>query len=164
MELLLLTAVIVISLVLVVFGLPGLWIMIASAVCYRILLPDHPISWFTIVAITILAIIAEVFEFTLTGKYARKYGGSRRAGWGAIIGGFIGMMVGIPIPVIGSVIGAFAGSFAGAFIAEISGGKSNTAGATRVATGALVGRVVATAMKVGIGCAIAAWILVAAWR
>ncbi|MBA2688139.1 MAG: DUF456 domain-containing protein [Gemmatimonadaceae bacterium] len=164
MEMLLLTAVIVISLVLVVFGLPGLWVMIASAVCYRILLPDHPISWFTIVAITILAIVAEVFEFTLTGKYARKYGGSRRAGWGAIIGGFIGMMVGIPVPIIGSVIGAFAGSFVGAFIAEISGGQSNTAGATRVATGALIGRVVATAMKVGIGCAIAAWILVAAWR
>lgn len=164
MELLLLSAVIVISLVLVVFGLPGLWVMIASAVGYRILLPDNPISWFTIAAITVLAIVAEVFEFTLTGTYARKYGGSRRAGWGAIIGGVIGMMVGIPVPVIGSVIGAFAGSFVGAFIAEISGGQSSTAGATRVATGALVGRVVATAMKVGIGCAIAAWILVAAWR
>lgn len=164
MELLLLSAVIVMSLVLIVFGLPGLWLMIASAVCYRILLPDNPISWFTIVSITVLAIVAEVFEFTLTGKYARKYGGSRRAGWGAIIGGLIGMMVGIPIPIIGSVIGAFAGSFAGAFIAEMSGGRSSTAGATRVATGALVGRVVATAMKVGIGCAIAAWILVAAWR
>lgn len=164
MELLLLTAVIVVSLVLVVLGLPGLWVMIASAVAYRILLPDNPISWFTIIAVTSLAIVAEVFEFTLTGKYARRYGGSRRAGWGAIIGGFIGMMVGIPIPIIGSVIGAFAGSFVGAFIAEISGGQSNTAGATRVAKGALVGRVVATAMKVGIGCAIAAWIFVAAWR
>ncbi|MBA3657811.1 MAG: DUF456 domain-containing protein [Gemmatimonadaceae bacterium] len=164
MELILLTAVIVLSLILIVFGLPGLWVMIASAVCYRILLPEHPISWFTIVAITVLALCAEVFEFTLTGKYARKYGGSRRAGWGAIIGGFIGMMVGIPVPIIGSVIGAFAGSFVGAFIAEISGGQSGARGATRVATGALVGRVVATALKVGIGCAIAAWILVAAWR
>ncbi len=164
MELLLLTAVIILSMILIVFGLPGLWVMIASAVCYRILVESHPISWFTIAAITILAICAEVFEFTLTGKYARKYGGSRRAGWGAIIGGFIGMMVGIPVPIIGSVIGAFAGSFVGAFIAEISGGKSGAAGATRVATGALVGRVVATALKVGIGCAIAAWILVAAWQ
>lgn len=164
MELLLLSAVILLSMILIVFGLPGLWVMIASAVCYRILVPGQPIGWWTITAITILAICAELLEFTLTGKYARKYGGSRRAGWGAIIGGFIGMMVGIPIPVIGSVIGAFAGSFIGAFIAELSGGKSNTAGATRVATGALVGRVVATALKVGIGCAIAAWILVAAWR
>lgn len=164
MELLLLSAVILISLVMIVFGLPGLWVMIAAAVCYRLLLPDNPISWFTIIAITGLAVVAEVFEFTLTGKYARKYGGSRRAGWGAIIGGFIGMMVGIPIPIIGSVIGAFAGSFVGAFIAEMSGGQSSTAGATRVATGALVGRAVATAMKVGIGCAIAAWIFVAAWR
>lgn len=164
MELLILSAVIVLSMVLVVLGMPGLWVMIASAVCYKILVPDHTIGWFTIAAITFLAVCAEVFEYTLTGKYARKYGGSRRAGWGAIIGGFIGMMVGIPVPVIGSVIGAFAGSFVGAFIAEMSGGQSTTAGATRVATGALVGRVVATALKVGIGCAIAAWILVAAWR
>lgn len=164
MELILLSAVIVLSMILIVFGLPGLWVMIASAVCYRILVPGQPISWFTIVAITILAVCAEVFEYTLTGKYARKYGGSRRAGWGAIIGGFIGMMVGIPVPIIGSVVGAFAGSFIGAFIAELSGGTSSAAGATKVATGALVGRVVATALKVGIGCAIAAWILVAAWR
>jgi uncharacterized protein len=164
MEILLLAAVIVLSLVMIVFGLPGLWVMIASAVCYRILLPDQPISWFSIAGITVLAIVAEVFEFTLTGRYARKYGGSRRAGWGAIIGGFVGMMVGIPVPIIGSVIGAFAGSFVGAFIAELSGGQSNTAGATKVETGALVGRVVATALKVGIGCAIAAWILVAAWQ
>lgn len=164
MELLLLTAVIVLSLLMVVFGLPGLWVMIAAAVCYRILVPGQPISWFTIAAITVLAVCAEVFEYTLTGRYARKYGGSRRASWGAIIGGFIGMMVGIPIPIIGSVIGAFVGSFVGAFIAELSGGQSGTAGATRVATGALVGRVVATALKVGIGCAIAAWIIVAAWQ
>lgn len=164
MELLLLAAVIVLSLILIVFGLPGLWVMIAAAVCFKILVPGHPIGWFTVAAITFLAVCAEVFEFTLTGRYARKYGGSRRAGWGAIIGGFIGMMVGIPVPIIGSVIGAFAGSFAGAFIAELSGGQSGTAGATRVATGALVGRVVATALKIGIGCAMAAWILVAAWR
>lgn len=164
MELILLAVVIVLSLILIVFGLPGLWVMIASAVCFKILVPDHTIGWGSIVIITTLAVIAEVFEFTLTGKYARKYGGSRRAGWGAIIGGFIGMMVGIPVPIIGPVIGAFAGSFIGAFIAELSGGTSSASGATRVATGALVGRVVATALKVAIGCAIAAWILVAAWR
>ncbi len=164
MELILLCAVVVLSLILIVFGLPGLWIMIASAVCYRILVPEQPISWVTIAGITILAVVAEIFEFTLTGKYARKYGGSRRAGWGAIIGGFIGAIVGIPVPIIGSVIGAFAGSFVGAFIAELSGGKAGAGDATRVATGALIGRAVATALKVGIGCTIAAWILVAAWR
>lgn len=163
MELLLLSAVIILSLILIVFGLPGLWVMIAAAVAYKILVPEHPIGWFTIAAITTMAVVAEVFEFTLTGKYARKYGGSRRAGWGAIIGGFVGIMVGLPVPVIGSVIGAFAGSFAGAFIAELSVTRSGAGDATRVATGAVIGRAVATALKVGIGCAIAAWILVAAW-
>lgn len=163
MELLLLAAIMALSLVLIVFGLPGLWIMIASAVGYRILMPDHPVSWFTIVCITALAIVAEVLEFALAGNYARKYGGSRRAGWGAIIGGVVGAFMGVPIPIVGSVIGAFAGSFVGAFIAELSGGRSGGQ-ATRVATGALIGRAVSTALKVGIGCTIAAWVLVAAWR
>ena len=42
------------------------------------------------VAITILGLVAEWIEFTMSGKYARKYGGSRRAGWGAMLGGVIG--------------------------------------------------------------------------
>ena len=35
-------------------------------------------------------------------------------------------------------------------------------GATRAATGALVGRVAAIALKVAVGCIVIAWILVAA--
>lgn len=163
MELLLLCGIMALSLVLIVFGMPGLWVMIAAAVGYRILVPGQPIGWFTIICITLLAVAAEVLEFTLAGRYARKYGGSRRAGWGAIIGGVIGAFMGVPIPIVGSVIGAFAGSFAGAFIAELSGGRPGGE-ATRVATGALIGRAVSTALKIGVGCTITAWILVAAWQ
>lgn len=161
MGLLLLGAILILSLVMIVFGLPGLWIMIASAVGYNILGGEQRIGWLSIAGIVILAVIAEVLEFSLAGKYARKYGGSRRAGWGAIIGGMIGAFAGIPIPIIGSVIGAFAGSFIGALIAELSRGSSG-GDATKVATGALIGRLLATALKVGIGCTLAVWIFLAA--
>jgi uncharacterized protein YqgC (DUF456 family) len=161
MALVLLTAVLVLSLILIALGLPGLWVMIASAVVYNILLGATPIGWFTIVGVGILAAIAEIIEWTLSGKYARKYGGSRRAAWGAVIGGTVGAILGFPLPIIGPLIGAFAGSFIGALVGEVSAGGSRK-DATRVAWGALVGRVAATAIKMGIGAAIASWIFFAA--
>jgi uncharacterized protein YqgC (DUF456 family) len=62
---------------------------------------------------------------------------------------------------VGSVIGAFAGAFIGALALEYMGNRDANA-ATRVAWGALIGRVVAAALKVGVGVAIGAWLLVAA--
>lgn len=156
-----LTIVLVISLALIALGLPGLWVMIASAVVYNITTHTEAIGWFTLVGVAILALIAEFIEFTLSAKYARKYGGSRRAGWGAMIGGTVGAFMGVPIPIIGMMIGAFLGSFVGALVGELTTGSGRKDSA-RVATGALIGRVLATAMKMGVGCTIAAWLFFAA--
>ena len=161
MPLLILASVIIVSLILIVLGLPGLWIMVASAVVYNMIVPGDPIGWFTLVAVAVLALVAELLEFSLTGRYARKYGGSRRASWGAILGGIIGAMVGFPVPIIGPIIGAFVGSFCGALIAELTGGTS-AGDATRVAKGALIGRVVSTMLKIGIGFTIGIWIFISA--
>ena len=114
MALLILGLVIIVSLILIVLGLPGLWIMVASAVTYNLVVPGDPIGWVTLVAVGVLAFVAELLDIALTGRYARKYGGSRRAGWGAIIGSIVGAMVGFPVPIVGPVIGAFIGSFVGA--------------------------------------------------
>ncbi|MGI8400745.1 MAG: DUF456 family protein [Gemmatimonadaceae bacterium] len=163
MALLILGCVILLSLILIVLGLPGLWIMVASAVTYNLIVPGDRIGWFTLVAVAVLALVAELLEFTMTGRYARKYGGSRRAGWGAIIGGMIGAFVGFPVPIVGPIIGAFVGSFCGALVAELTGGAS-AGDASRVAQGALIGRVVSTALKIGIGFTIGVWIFVAAMK
>jgi uncharacterized protein len=161
MHLGILTLVLILSMVLIVLGLPGLWLMIATAITYNLIVPGRPISWLTIALICILGVGAEVLDLTLTGRYAKKYGGSRRAGIGAIIGGIIGGMVGLPIPLFGPVIGALVGSFAGALVAEYREGRDAVA-ASRVATGALLGRVAGTVVKVGLGFAIAIWIFIAA--
>lgn len=141
-------------------GLPGTWLILGVAVGYAALTHES-IGWVNIVIIGVMAIVAEVLEFMLAGRYARKYGGSKRAGWGAIIGGIVGAFAGIPVPIIGSMIGAFLGSFAGALLFELAGG-TRAGPATKVATGALLGRVVAAAMKVGIGFVMAAWVIGAA--
>jgi uncharacterized protein YqgC (DUF456 family) len=163
MELLVLALVLVVGLVLVPLGLPGTWVILAAALAYNALTGSSAISGGSIIALLILAVIGEVIEFTLAARYTRLYGGSRRAGWGAIIGGIVGAIVGVPVPIIGSVIGAFVGSFLGALVAEWTRG-TETRAAARVATGAFLGRVFATAAKVGIGVAMAAWIFIAAWR
>ena len=160
MSLLILGAVMFLGLLMVPFGLPGTWIIAAAALGYQILVPGT-ISMFTIVVVFGLAVVGEVLEFTLSAKYTKKYGGSRRASWGAIIGGIVGAFVGVPVPIVGPLIGAFAGAFVGAFVGEYSRGSEGGT-ATRAATGAVVGRAVAAAMKVGIGIAMAAWILFAA--
>ena len=161
MELLLLAAVLFLSFIMIPFGLPGLWIMVGGALAYQLLVPGT-VGTTTVAGTAVLALIAEVLEFSLAGRYARKYGGSRRAGWGAIIGSIIGAIVGVPIPIVGSIVGGFVGAFVGAFVAERSHGTA-AGGATRVATGALLGRAVAAAMKTAIGVVIAVWVLVAAW-
>ena len=162
MELLVLAVVLFAALLIIPLGLPGTWVMIAAAMGYGYLAGEG-IGFPTLVVIFLLAVVAEIIEFTLAARYTRKYGGSRRAGWGAIIGGIIGAIVGVPVLIIGSVIGAFAGAFLGALVAERTRGVT-TADATRVATGALIGRAAAVAVKSAIGVAIAALILLSAWR
>lgn len=161
MAFVLLTLVLVVSLALIALGLPGIWVMIASAVCYNILTHSSAIGWFSLVAITALALVAEYLDFTMAGKYARKYGGTRRAGWGAMIGGVIGAFVGFPVPIVGPIIGGFIGAFVGALIGEKSSGAP-IGDSTRVATGSLIGRAFGAALKIGFGCAIASWIFFAA--
>ena len=149
------------GLLLIPFGLPGTWVQVLALVAYAYLTKFGTVGWVAIGAVFVLAVIAEVLEFMLGGRFAEKYGGSRRAGWGAILGGLIGAFVGLPIPVIGSVIGAFLGAFAGAALLEMTV-KSEWRGAVRVGWGAFVGRLVAVAMKSGVGVAIAAIALLSA--
>ncbi|MDZ7632629.1 MAG: DUF456 domain-containing protein [Gemmatimonadaceae bacterium] len=151
------------GLVVIPLGLPGIWVMLLAGAAHRVLVSPPTIGWLTLGLLTVIAVVAEWAEFAVSGRYTRKYGGSRRAAWGAIAGGLVGAFVGIPVPVIGSVIGAFAGAFAGALLGEYSL-ERNHGKATRAATGALIGRAVATALKSVAGCLIGGWLLAAAWR
>lgn len=151
-----------VGLALVALGLPGLWLMVVAVVAYGLLTDFQRIGAWTIVTVVALATIAELLEAWLGFGLARRYGGSQRAGWGALLGGLVGAIVGVPVPVIGSVIGAFVGAFAGAVVFEYS--KSGASTAFRAGWGALVGRVAATAAKISIGVVIAVVALFAAIR
>lgn len=151
------------GLVLIPLGLPGLWIQVAALAAFGWATEFATISAFAIGVVVVLAVVAEVAEFLLAGRYARKYGGGRRASLGAVLGGIAGALLGLPIPLLGSVIGAILGAFVGALVLELTTGRG-TAPAVRAGWGALLGRLVATAMKGGVGVVIAVFTLLTALR
>lgn len=151
------------GLALIPFGLPGLWLQAGALAAFAYWTDFAAVSVYTVGLVLFLALVAEIAELLLAGRYARRYGGGRRAGWGALLGGLVGAFAGIPIPLLGSVIGALIGSFVGATLLELTA-RRGTAPAVRAGWGALIGRIVAMAMKAGLGVVIAVVALFAALR
>jgi uncharacterized protein YqgC (DUF456 family) len=158
---LVLIATALVGLVFIPLGLPGLWVMVAGILLYGWMTSFRSVSVLMIGIVVGIAFLGEIVESWLGFRLAKKYGGSSRSGWGALIGGLVGAIVGVPVAVIGSVIGAFIGSFVGAALFEYS--YSRHAGvATRAGWGAVVGRAAAAAAKLALGFAIAIVALFAA--
>jgi uncharacterized protein YqgC (DUF456 family) len=151
------------ALCLVALGLPGLWAMVMAVLGYGAITHFATVGWGTIITVFALAGLGELIEFWLGYGLTRKYGGSKRAGWGALLGGIVGAGIGVPVPVIGSVIGALVGSFAGAALLEYSA-TWHTHTALRVGWGAFLGRVAANTAKIAVGLVMAVVVMFAALR
>jgi uncharacterized protein len=144
----------VVGLLLIPLGLPGLWVMVGGILAYGWLTSFRSAGVAIIAIVLGLAALGEVIESWIGFRFAKRYGGSSRSGWGALIGGLVGAVIGVPIAVIGSVIGAFLGSFIGAALFEYSYSR-HTGVATRAGWGAVVGRAAAAAAKTALGVVIA---------
>ncbi|HEX5387689.1 MAG TPA: DUF456 domain-containing protein [Gemmatimonadales bacterium] len=151
--LLLLTG-IVAGLLLIPFSLPGLWVMLLALLGYGWLTEFRTLGVGLLTLVFALALIGEIVEAWLGFRFARRYGGSKRAGWGALVGGLIGAIVGVPVPLVGSVIGGFFGAFIGAALFEYT--RERHAGtAAGAGWGAVLGRATAAAAKMALGMVIA---------
>ena len=139
-----------IGLALIPLGLPGLWVIVLGILAFGWLTDFRTLGAGLIVAVLGLALVGEAVEAYVGFRFAQRYGGSRRAGWGALVGGLVGAMVGLPLPVIGSVIGGFVGAFLGAAIFEYSKAR-HSEGAVRAGWGAVLGRALAAGVKMGVG-------------
>lgn len=143
----------IVGLALIPLGLPGLWVMVGGVLAYGWLTDFRSIGVATIAIVLGIAFLGEIIESWLGFRFAKRYGGSNRSGWGALVGGLIGAVVGVPVAIIGSVIGAFLGSFIGAALFEYT--YSRQAGvAVGAGWGAVVGRAAAAAGKIALGLAI----------
>lgn len=143
-------AVMVIGLLLIPLGIPGLWIMI-GVVALGLALGEVSLGMF--VLLLGLAVAAELAEWVSVDRLGRRWGGTRQTFWGALVGGAIGVLVGAPVPVVGSLIGAFVGTLGGAVLASwLETRKLGTS--VRAGWGALLGRAVAVGVKVFAGLVI----------
>lgn len=151
-------------------GLPGNWLMVASAAAYAWFFPGEgplSVSWATVISAVVLAILGEVAEMLASMWGAKKAGGSRRAALFSIFGSFVGAIAGaafgIPIPVIGSaiaaVLGGALGALIGAAVAEKTKGESSQQ-SLRVGHAAFWGRLLGTGAKTFVATILAVLILV----
>ena len=139
------------GLILAAFTLPGLWLMLAGAAAYAWLTHGYYLGIKSLIALLVLATIAEIAEVFLGGAGAKKAGAS---GWG-ILGAFVGAIVGGiwmtgVIPILGTIIGICIGSFAGAFVVELLMGQTLSQSAM-IGLGAAKGKITGIAGKVMIG-------------
>lgn len=149
-----------VSLFLIPLGIPGLWIMVGIL---SLGLIAGEVSLGTYATLVGLAIVAEILEWVTVERLGRRFGGTSRTFWGAVIGGAIGAVVGTPVPVAGNIVGAFLGTLLGAVAATWLQTRE-LAGSMRAGWGALMGRAVAVAIKVFAGLVIlvvggGAWLL-----
>ena len=143
-----------VGLAMIPLGLPGLWVMVGGILAYGWLTGFRTVSVVMIAIVLAIAFLGEIIDNWLGFRFAKRYGGSTRSGWGALLGGLVGAVIGVPIAIIGSVIGALLGSFIGATVFELS--YSRRAGvAARAGWGAVMGRIAAAAVKIALGIVIA---------
>jgi uncharacterized protein len=148
------------SLIAIVIGLPGLWVIMAEAIVFALVTDfARGIGWWDLIALLVMAGAAELFEFLITMRGAEKSGGSRAAGWWAIVGGILGAMAfNWVVPVLGALVGAFIGVFVGAFLSAYYQ-ENDFEKAMKVGAGAFRGRMGAVLVKEAFGVAMAAMIV-----
>jgi len=135
----------------VFFNLPGNWINILLLAIWKWIHPEMPAGWWFFIILLLLAALAESLEFFSQVWGARKYGGTKKASWGALIGAILGAILGAPFLFgVGAVLGAVIGAFAGSLILELAWGR-DLSEALRASKGAMYGRVLGFAAKGGLG-------------
>lgn len=142
-----------------VVGLPGNWVLVATALIVKLIPKFGDYSWVYFFVILALAVLGEVIESLLGLVVVAKKGGTRWGVIGSFVGGFSGVLFGATIlPPFGSVIFGFLGAFAGAVAGEYINEQRADA-ALKVGFWSFVGRAMAIMGKVAAGLGIV-WILI----
>ena len=149
-------------LALVPFALPGNWLIVITTSLFAWWRwEDGIFSIYTLLAITVLALLGELFEFFGGMGGAKKAGARFRGSLGALIGAISGAVLGtflIPVPFLGTVLGSCVGAGLGTWLFELSSGRQ-IQGSFRLGFGAGLGQFLGTTSKFAIGVLI--WFIVA---
>jgi len=127
---------------LVLPGIPGAPVLFAGLVCAAWAEGFRHVGWKTLLVLGLLGLSTYGVDLLTTAVGAKRFGASKRAIVGAILGGLIGLFFGIP--------GVLLGPFIGAAIGELTVRRDLPA-ATRAGIGATLGLLLGAAAKLAIG-------------
>jgi uncharacterized protein len=144
-----------IGLLLIPFGVPGLWVQIAALALFGWWTDFATVGTVPLMILLVVGLAGELAEGPLTGG---RIGRSARRwmGFAALAGGFAGAALGRYFPLVGSLFGAFVGSFLATAIAGFT-----LPGAS---PGSRFGQVLAITMKVAAGIVVATFALLSLGR
>ena len=142
----------VVALLLIPLGLPGLWVMIGVL---TLAVAGNEVSPWILLVLIVVAVLAELAEWAIVARTSARWGGSRKAFWGAIAGGLAGILLGLPVPlpILGPLLAGLLGTFAGAAAVTLWETRAMRS-AGRVGCGAVLGRAFAAAAKTAAGVVI----------
>ncbi len=142
-------------------SISGTWLVILAALLAAVLSPSPFPGLFTILIFIALASAVELLEWAAGMWGVARRGGSKLAGFMALVGGILGLFAGglFPIPLVGSLLGMLVFSFALVFLVERNR-LQHDGKAAHIAMGAVVARVLVIMLKVSITLAMIAWLII----
>jgi uncharacterized protein YqgC (DUF456 family) len=111
---------------------PGCLVALGGSVCYAVAAGEPYPAWWFWILLAALAVFGTLVDNITTALGARKFGGSKHAFWGSMIGLFVGAFFVFPFGII-------IGPFLGAFIAELRFQRKSTRDSAKSGLGATLG-------------------------
>ena len=119
---------------------PGCLVALGGSVCYAVAAGEpYPVWWFWGIML-VLAVFGTLADNITTALGARKFGGSKQAFWGSMIGLFVGAFFVFPFGII-------IGPFLGAFIAELHFQRKTARDSAKSGLGATLGLLAGVLVK-----------------
>jgi uncharacterized protein YqgC (DUF456 family) len=136
----------------------GTWLVLAAALITRLAVGVPTIG--TLVVFALICIAVELIELLASFLGVQKRGGSKLAGFAALIGGLVGAGVGTGIfPILGTFAGMLIGSFGAAFLVEWLRLKHHEQ-AAHIAWGTVWARLAVLFLKTAFTLGMSIWLLV----
>lgn len=87
--------------------LPGPLLVFLAALGHVLLRPESGASWWCVVGLFMLVLVAYVLDFASGAAGTRWFGGSKYAVWGVLVGGIVGLFAPFPGLILGPLLGGF---------------------------------------------------------
>lgn len=136
--------------------LPGTGLIFSGILLYALYFGIDTVGVVTLVVLGIAAILSIAFDYLASVYGAKKYGASKWGSLGAVLGGLFGFII-LNFP--GLIFGIFVGAVAG----ELLVAKKDMEVSLRAGTGALLGFLGGTVLKLILGLAMIITFLVKIW-